>query len=256
MKEGQRLWTRDELMLAINLYSKLPFGKMHSRNADIQQLAAIFNRTPSSVARKLGNFASFDPKLQERGIKGLANTSKLDKEIWNEFAEHWDELFIESEKQLAKHEGITVESKYEYETPVSYAGEEVMRSVMVRLNQTVFRKIVLSNFDNKCCITGIDKPELLVAGHILPWSLDKGNRLNPRNGLLLSTLHDKAFECGLLTIEENYKIKISSKLKTGNTVKSIENNFIQFDGKSIMLPKKFLPSQEFLKAHINIRFKP
>lgn len=255
MKEGQRLWTRDELILAINLYSKLPFGKMHSGNADIQQLANILNRTPSSVARKLGNFASFDPKLQERGIKGLANASKLDKEIWNEFAEHWDELFIESEKQLATREGTTVENKYEYEAPVSVVGEEVMRSVMVRLNQSVFRKIVLSNFESKCCITGIDKPELLVAGHILPWSKDEGNRLNPRNGLLLSTLHDKAFECGLLTVDENYKIRISSKLKLDNKVKSIKSNFVQFDGKLIFMPKKFLPSTEFLKVHYDTRFK-
>ena len=255
MKEGQRLWTRDELMLAINLYSKLPFGKMHRGNPDIIALSKIIDRTPSSVAQKLVNFASFDPKLQERGIKGLGNTSKLDKEIWNEFNEHWDELFIESEKQLAKHEGTTVEKKYEYETPVSYAGEEVVRSVIVRLNQSVFRKLVLSNFDNKCCITGIDKPELLIAGHILPWSQDKGNRLNPRNGLLMSALHDKAFECGLITIDEDYKIMISSKLKSDRAVKSIETSFNRYEGLSILMPKKFLPATEFLKVHRETRFR-
>lgn len=71
MKEGQRLWTTEESILAINLYCKIPFGQMHSRNVDVMALANLIDRSPSSVARKLGNFASFDPKLKERGVKGL-----------------------------------------------------------------------------------------------------------------------------------------------------------------------------------------
>ena len=73
MKEGQKHWTKDELILAINLYCKLPFGKMHGRNPEIIQLANFIGRTPSSIALKLGNFASFDPTLKERGIKGASN---------------------------------------------------------------------------------------------------------------------------------------------------------------------------------------
>jgi len=90
MKEGQKLWTRDELILAINLYCKLPFGKMHKSNALIVEFADLIGRTPSSVALKLGNFASFDPTLKARGIKGAANASKLDKEIWDDFYNNWD----------------------------------------------------------------------------------------------------------------------------------------------------------------------
>ncbi len=77
MKEGQKLWIRDELILAINLYCKLPFGKMHSRNEDIKQLAELIGRTPSSIALKLGNFASFDPTLKQRGILGLLMPANL-----------------------------------------------------------------------------------------------------------------------------------------------------------------------------------
>lgn len=81
MKEGQSLWTREELILAFNLYCKLPFGKMHKGNPEIIHLASLIGRTNSSVALKLGNLASLDPSLQARGIKGAQNTSKLDKEI-------------------------------------------------------------------------------------------------------------------------------------------------------------------------------
>src|SRR4051794_12218506 len=109
MKEGQRLWTREELILAINLYCKLPFGRLHQRNPKIIELSNLIERTPGSVAYKLVNFASFDPSLKARGIKGASNASKLDKEIWNEFSSHWDILPYESEKLLARLEHKTVE---------------------------------------------------------------------------------------------------------------------------------------------------
>lgn len=251
MKEGQKLWTRDELILAINLYIKLPFGKMHSRNPDIKQLSELLGRSPSSVARKLGNLASFDPALKSRGVSGLANASKLDREIWNEFYQNWDQLFVESENEL-NNRTSNKQSFDILESPL-VVGEEDIRSVKVRRNQSIFRDIVLANYDNQCCITGIDKPELLVAGHIVPWSVDKNNRLNPRNGLLLNALHDKAFENGYLTIDDSYKIRISSMLKK-NPVKSIDVNFLKYDGKSILQPRKFLPGIEFLKTH-HMKFK-
>ena len=82
MKSGQKLWTKEELILAINLYCKLPFGKMHKGNAEIINFGKLVDRTPSAIALKLGNFASFDPTLKARGIKGASNASKLDKQIW------------------------------------------------------------------------------------------------------------------------------------------------------------------------------
>ena len=81
----KRLWTREELIVAINLYYKLPFGKLHKGNPEIIMIANRLGRTPSSVAWKLVNFASFDPSLKARGIKGASNASNLDKQIWNEF---------------------------------------------------------------------------------------------------------------------------------------------------------------------------
>jgi putative restriction endonuclease len=251
MKEGQTLWTKEQSILAINLYSKIPFGQMHRSNAEVIELAELIGRTPGAVARKLGNFASFDPKLKERGVNGLPNTSKLDAEVWNEYMQNWDEQFFESEKLLAKKKHTTIEKVYaiDLENLPLIEGKEREHLVMLRVNQSQFRRIVLSNFNNKCCITGISISELLVASHIVPWSKDKGNRLSPQNGLALNTLHDKAFDKHLITVTKDLKIKISPKFYQHRDIESIKQNFIDYDGKSLITPKKFYPDIEFLKIH-------
>ncbi len=96
MKKGQKLWTRNELILAINLYCKLPFGKLHKTNPEVILLANLIGRTPSSIAYNLVNFASLDPSLRARGIKGAVNASRLDKKIWEEYYQNWEELPYES----------------------------------------------------------------------------------------------------------------------------------------------------------------
>lgn len=257
MKEGQKLWTRDELILAINLYCKLPFGKMHKGNLEIIALSAIIERSPSAIARKLGNFASFDPTLKERGIKGLANAGKQDAEIWNEFYNNWDDALIESEKLLAKAKHTTIEKLNKIENDdLPREGKEKERLVRVRVNQSIFRTMILATYNNKCCITGIDNTDLLIASHIVPWSKDEKNRLNPMNGLCLNALHDRAFDKGLITISaDDYTIRISSKLKAKNTGENVNFNFLQLEGNEISLPDKFLPSKEQLKKH-NEFFSP
>lgn len=251
MKQGQKLWTRDELILAVNLYCKLPFGKMHKGNSEIIRFAGLIGRTPSSIALKLGNFASFDPTLKERGIKGASNASKLDKQIWDEFYNNWDAALFASEEMLAKTKRTTIERINKIETAdLPKEGKEKERIVKTRVNQSIFRTVVLATYNNSCCITGINNPELLIASHIVPWSKDEKNRLNPMNGLCLNALHDKAFDSGLITISaDDYTIRISSKLKKKNAPQSIEQNFLNMEGKVIHLPDKFLPAKELLKVH-------
>lgn len=256
MKEGQTLWTRDELILAVNLYCKLPFGKMHKGNQEIIQFANLIGRTPSSIALKLGNFASFDPTLKERGIKGAANASKLDKQIWDEFYNNWDAALLASEKLLANTKHTTIEKLNKIDLDnLPTEGKEKERLVKVRVNQSIFRAIVLATYDGHCCITGINNPDLLIASHIAPWSTDEKNRLNPMNGLCLNALHDRAFDKYLITVAaEDYTIRISKKLLIKNPSESILFNFLQLEGKTIQLPDKFLPSKELLKIH-NDRFE-
>ncbi len=256
MKKEQKSWTREELILAVNLYCKLPFGRLHRLNPEVIHLANLIGRTASSVAYKLVNFASLDPSLKARGIKGASNASKLDAEIWNEFFNNWDILPFESEKMLAEFEHTTIE-QLNHISVIDLPKEGKIRDqiVKVRVNQSFFRRSILASYNNTCCITGIQQPEFLIAGHIKPWSIDEKNRLNPQNGIAINALHDKAFETGLMTITPDYKIKISTILYKQKKSKSIEDYFLKFDNQKIILPSRFLPDTEFLRYHNEIHFK-
>lgn len=255
MKKGQRPWSREELILAINLYFKIPFGRLHSNNSAIIQLAKLIGRTPSSVAYKLVNFASLDPTLKARGIKGAYNVSKQDKEIWYEFYNNWDVLPFESEKLLAKINKISLEQLHNIdESELPKEGKTREQIVKVRVNQSFFRKSVLAAYNNTCCITGIQQKELLIAGHIKPWKDDIKNRLNLRNGIAINGLHDKAFDAGLITITPEYKVRISSVLIRQNKGQVITNYFLRYDNKKIILPSRFLPDKEFLLYHNKEKF--
>ena len=149
MKEGQKLWTRQELILAINLYCKLPFGRLYRLNPDVIHLANLIGRTPSSVAYKLVNFASLDPSLKTRGIKGASNASKLDAEIWNEFFNNWDILPFESEKLLADFEERTIEQLNDFpDLEFQKEGMTKEQLVKVRVNQSFFRSSILASYNN------------------------------------------------------------------------------------------------------------
>jgi putative restriction endonuclease len=254
---ANKLWTREELIVALNLYLKLPFGKLHSRTPEIIHLAHILDRTPSSIAMRLNNFASVDPYHQQRGIGGLPGGRKQVEPIWNEFNNNREELLFESERILAEKENVTIEDKYsKLLTGIeNLKGEIKIREVKTRINQNVFRQIVMANYSGRCAITGIGILELLVASHIIPWAKNERERLNPRNGIAINGLHDKAFEEGYITITPDFKIKISSFLKKQTKVQEIQDYFLRYDNKSIFLPARFLPDKEFLIYHNDVRFK-
>ena len=237
MKKGQKLWTREELILAINLYWKLEFGKIHKGNPEVIKLANLLGRSTGAIVYKLGNFGSFDPSLKERGVRGLQNSSKLDEEIWNEFYGNMDEASFESEKLRAHFENTSVEKLNNVlENDLPKDGIERMRMVKTRVNQNFFRRAILASYKNTCCITGINCPDLLVAGHIIPWSIDEGNRMNPRNGICINPLHDRAFELGYITIDTNYKVQVSKKITDLLSKSASQDFFASYNGKPILLP--------------------
>lgn len=239
----RKAWTRDELLLAINLYCKIPFGRIHVRNPEIIELADKLRRTPGSISYKLANFSSLDPTLDR---KGAANVSKLDKEVWAEFYDNWEARLSESESKLAELKGAPdiLEELPELEITEGKTREAI---VQTRVNQGLFRKIILSSYDEKCCITGIDNAELLIASHIVPWSRDTKNRLNPMNGVCLNALHDRAFDKGLITINEDYRVVVSKKVR--------HELLLKYNNAQISLPSRFRPDQNFLKFHRNEIFR-
>ena len=243
-------WTRSELILAINLYCKIPFGKIDMRTPEVIKLARQLGRTPGSVSYKLANFASIDPTLPR---KGASNVSRLDKEVWNEFFNNWDNLVFESEKKAAEVENISLEKFAEIDISDLPKGENKERTVKARVNQQFFRKMVLSTYNYSCCITGLPIQELLIASHIIPWSLDKENRLNPTNGLCLNALHDRAFDNGLISFSDSYELLISERIT--NLAPEKASFFLEYKNKKISLPKRFLPNIEFIAYHRDNIFK-
>ena len=161
----------------------------------------------------------------------------------------------ESEKLLAKYANTTVEHLNKLpEEVLPKQGKEREQIVKVRVNQTFFRTSILAAYNYTCCITGINIPELLIAGHIKPWGIDEKNRLNPRNGIAINALHDKAFESGYITITPDYTIQVSTSILKSKNPQIIEY-FTKYDNKQIILPSRFLPEIEFLKFHNNERFR-
>lgn len=244
-------WTRDQLIITFNLYCKIPFSKAVKTNPEVIRIAELIGRTPSAVAFKLGNFGSLDEELKKRGIGGLPNVSHLDKEIWNEFNNNWEELAFQSELLVAKFENKNIEESLDIRFDDLPVGRERERLVKSRVNQSFFRSVILSVYKSKCCITGLNIPELLIASHIKPWKEDSENRTNPQNGLCLNSLHDKAFDRGFITITTDYKVKISKHFMNYNLQNSIEDFFLKYEGSSISLPEKFLPKKEFLEYHFD-----
>lgn len=247
----RRNWNREELILAFNLYCKIPFGSFHTRNKYVLELAKLLKRTPGSIALKLSNFASFDPFHKNRGVKGMVNASKLDKEIFEEFTSNWDKLVFESEQILAQKEKTTLEKKYPFffDDFNKQKGEEKARVVKTRVNQYFFRKMILAIYDCRCAISGIDIPDLLIASHIIPWSANENQRVNPENGICLSPLYDKCFDKGYITITTDYKILLSSPLKERFSNNYFSTYFHSIEDKKIILPTRFLPGKDFLVYH-------
>lgn len=252
-----RFWTREELILAFNLYLKLPFGKMHKTNPEVMHLAQLKKRTPSSVAMRLSNYASLDPYHQKRGISGLPGGTKQCKPIWDEFHANREELLFESECLLAEREHLTIEGKYKeiLQDKNTIKGGIKLREVKYRINQYVFRQIVISNYSSKCALTGIDLPELLVASHIIPWAVNEEERLNPENGLCLSQLYDKAFDRGLLGVNLQLKVVLAKELKEQIAKSYYERHFGYLNGVRIRNPDRFLPRKDFLEYHMDVIFR-
>lgn len=254
---AQNRWSREELIVALNLYLKLPFGKLHSRNADIIHLAELIGRTPSSVAIRLNNFASVDPYHQQRGIGGLPGGKAQVEPIWAEFFEQKEDLIFESERILAHLENQTLESKYQADFEFQSGGligETKLRIIKTRVNQHVFRQMVMANYQNRCAITGINIPELLVASHIIPWSVNEKERLNPENGICLSPLYDKAFDQGLIGFNSNFEMQISKRLEQRMKEPFFAQWFEPMIGKPLHPPQKYWPKKEFLEWHWQTAF--
>lgn len=240
-------WTRTELLIAFNLYCRTPFGRLHKGNPDIIFLSQRIGRTPSAVAMKLVNFASLDPVQQARHIRGLSNASQADRAIWEEFNANPEQFAFESQRVLQEV------VRKDYEEPdfsLPSGPTETVRTVRARLVQGFFRDAVLSGYDFRCAMCGYDLPELLNASHIIPWKNNVALRADPRNGLSLCAIHDRAFDRGLLALGDTFDVLLAERLKILPTQSKLHAvAFLAIEGCVISLPKRFAPDQSALAYH-------
>jgi putative restriction endonuclease len=252
-------WTHQQLLVAFNLYCQMPFGKMHSRNPEIIKYAELIGRTPSALAMKLTNIASLDPAITSTGRKGLQGASAADKIMWEEMQADWEQFAIKSQQATSAFGSTTgfeatIGDTFIPDEIIDYTGSNKTAQTTIRVGQDFFRRSVLSAYNFRCCITGLAVTKLLVASHIVPWRIDAANRLNPKNGLCLSMLHDKAFDTGIITIAEDMTISVSPEY-AANADHFFNSALLAYNGKLIALPEKFQPHTEFLDYHRQNVFK-
>ncbi|WP_339343895.1 HNH endonuclease [uncultured Alcanivorax sp.] len=245
-------WTEDELMMVLGVYCRLTFGQLSQTNRLIRDVAERLDRTPGSVAMKLTNIASLDPAITSTGRKGLPGASALDRKVWSDFSantETWMPIIeLRLEALLGDQEADDVEDSAA-PLSVDYSGNDILAVAKRRQGQNLFRQAVFSAYQTRCCITDIAEPRLLIASHIKPWREDKENRLNPRNGLCLSALVDRAFDQGMISLTDACEVMVSSALKGQADNKHIQEMFCANEGRVIRMPEKFLPDAAFLAWH-------
>ena len=258
-----RPWTREEVLLTIDLYCKLPYRKLRQTTPEIRELAMLLDRTPSAISKRCCNYVQFDPVESQR-VKGFTRVAKLDKSIWAEINSDWNNFAVSSDqigRDIREKRATPPTLSHSVRAPTDTlfpTGHTKDQVVQVRIGQRFFRKAVLTAYNHRCCVTGIEHDALLVASHIKPWkdSDPKTERVNPRNGLCLSPLYDKAFDVGLMTVDEAYKIKFSSKILGGSPKDSNIRFFQNYEGKKLTLPDRFTPEQHFFEHHRQHIFTP
>ena len=244
-------WTKAQIKLAFHLYCQLPYGRIHGRNPEIVALAKVIGRTPDAVAMKMLNIASLDPAITTTGRVALGNASALDRDVWAEFHSDWERLAVECHllrQQLGGDSVQDLDTDAETLVPDDFTGETRQVLSAQRIKQHFFRRAVLSSYRGRCCMSGASESRLLIASHIVPWSRDKSNRLNPSNGLCLSAIHDRAFDKGLISLTDDGHVILSDQMRSRDEpfLKSV---FAPLEGRQIEMPERFRPDHLFLKRH-------
>lgn len=249
----RRLWTHSELILALDLYFKLPFGRLNHTTPEVKELANLINRSDNSVALRLTNYAACDPVITESGRTGMPGGLSICKPIWDEYSNQKEKLFFEAQQIKAQLLNSTIENELNI-TEKELQGIDRLAYVKQRVNQQAFRLMILNIYEKRCAITGINIPDMLVASHIIPWSENQQERLNPENGLCLSALYDKAFDKGFISFDNHYRVIFADKLKAFHNESFYGKHFAPIEGVTIFLPEYHRPNTQFLEWHRDVIF--
>jgi predicted restriction endonuclease len=127
--------------------------------------------------------------------------------------------------------------------------------VRVRRVQGFFRAAVLTSYNHRCALTGLDLPELLTASHIIPWSESVERRADPRNGICLNSLFDRAFDRGLFTFDDDLRVVVSPRLRQATSNARLPCSLDDLEGSRLKLPDRFPPDREAVRYHREMVFQ-
>lgn len=244
------VWTEKQITIVLYEYCRRPFGQFSGTKPFLKELGKLINRTPGAIVRKVGNLASFDPQMKARGVGGFAHTSKLDKEVWEKYYGHWDQLAYDAELLLAQFKNKELEESVNIDLSNLPAGIERKQEVKRRINQSFFREAVLSSYSYRCCVTCITNTPLLEACHISGWADDENNRTNPKNGLCMTPTFHRAYDKYLMAITPDYEIIISEQMIEGAKDEQTKGYLSSLQHKKMLMPEKFAPDRDFLSRHL------
>ncbi|MBI0146229.1 HNH endonuclease [Bifidobacterium sp. M0399] len=252
--------------MAFALYIVLEPRECDDNGLDVQRLASFLNRTPASVALKIWNIAARDVNRSAQGKAGMKHGSKLDSQVWQWYEENPDAFMAEC-LNLLRHALMQANKQHFHPAPLAsdrYSlletatrlllgkrnpkGGERATTTIQRINQSYFRNSLLLNYQCTCCITGMQIPSMLIASHIKPWKASTPTeKTAASNGLLLNAFHDRAFDQGLISIDDDYRIMVNHDKVRHSPIN--DQWLYAFEDQRITLPSISRPSHEFIEYH-------
>ena len=160
--------------------------------------------------------------------------------------EHLDDILnlLQNTNALSLDDDFKVISEIEN---TNVEGLEKEALVKARVNQGVFRDKLLKKY-SKCCLCGVSDTSFLIASHIKPWAeSDSTEKLDMENGLLLCPNHDKLFDGGWISFDDDGNIVISNALQQNDKIfMNVRNDM------KIALSEK---NKQYMKYHRENKFR-
>lgn len=143
------IWTRDELILALDLYLATAHSPPGKGSAEVAELSVALNRlgrmldrrggndfrNSNGVYMKLMNYRRFDPAYQAAGKVGLTRGNKEEEMVWNDFArdpEHLRKVAMAIRNAIFASNPELVEAQEEDELTDALEGKLLTRLHRVR----------------------------------------------------------------------------------------------------------------------------
>lgn len=204
-----------------------------------------FAQLKESVEYAFFDVALFEILLQPKFREEIYQIILIKYFNSQEPAHHQGGLFETLVNQILNDSGT------EYKKLIEKADEE---EVFVRSG--VFKKVVPKIYDYSCCISGMRvisgfDVQMVDACHIVPFSVSHDDTIT--NGISLSPNFHRAFDRGLISLNEDFRVIVSNSFTESNSNFALKS----FEGKRILLPsdKHHLPSIENIKWHNDKIFK-